>query len=144
MSRKGPSRRGSELTQADSGNLRHWAESNPAKTTSHVFYVYSGLGGKQRGIGHNNNPAHNRMDAALIGVTAWLQAGNRIGSARFDGAGIECAPAAVFKTSIMGHGMVGRGRIIPPNGGADSHGDGSGHVIGRTAVHHDVSCRWNR
>jgi len=81
------------------------------------------------------------VDTALIGVSARRQAGDRVGAARGDGAGIEGTPAALFKASIMGDSMVGRGRIIPPDGATGGHGDSSRHVVWRTTVHHDLGCR---
>lgn len=69
------------------------------------------------------------MNAALIGVPAWRQAGNGIGATRLHGAGVECATAAFLKTSVVRDGVVGWRGIVPSDGAASGHGGGSGYIV---------------
>ena len=99
-----------------------------------------GLGGEQGGVGHNDEAAHNRMNATLIGISARRKVRDRVGASRVDGAGIKGATAAV-KASIVRDRMVGRRGIIPSNSRTGGHGDGSGNVIRRTTIHEDLGRR---
>ncbi len=101
-----------------------------------------GLGGENRGIGHNDGAAHDGVNATLIGIAARRQAGDRIGAARLNGIAIEDAPASPVKTFIVGDGMVSRSRIVPPYCGTGGHGNRSGYVVRRTAIHEDLCRRW--
>ena len=84
------------------------------------------------------------MNAALIRVSAWRQAGNGISATRLHRAGVEGATSAFVKTAVVRHGVMGRRWIVPPDGAAGGDGRGSGHIIGGTAIHQDMDCRRGR
>ena len=51
-------------------------------------------------VGHDDDAAHNGMNAALIRVSARRQAGNGIGATGFHRAGVEGATSAFVKTAV--------------------------------------------
>ena len=105
------------------------------RTTEHVAaWMVSrfklSLRGKQRRVGDDNDTAHDGMDAALIGIPAGRKARDCVGSGWFDSSGIEGASAPFFKASIVGHGMVGRSRIVPPYRSTRGHRNRGRHIVG--------------
>ena len=84
------------------------------------------------------------MNTALVGITAGRKVGDRICSPGLHGTGVEGAAAAVFKTGIMGHSMVGGRWIFPADGAAGGDGHRCRHIIGRSAIHQDLRGRRGR
>ena len=88
------------------------------------------LSREERRVRDNDDTAHDGMDAALIGIPTRRKAGNCVGTVGFHGSGIEGTPATLFKTSIVGHGMVGWSWVVPPHRPTRGHGDGGRHIVG--------------
>lgn len=74
------------------------------------------LGGELGAVGDDDDSAHDGMNAAEIGVTAWSESGERKGAVRKHEAGVEGAVIAVLQTAGMGDGMFRCGGIFPLDG----------------------------
>jgi hypothetical protein len=90
----------------------------------------SGLRGKPYRIGHDDHPAHNGMDAALIGVTTRRKSRDSVGTAGIDRSRVEATGLPLFKTSIMRDRMVSGGWIVPPYRGPTGDRHSGRHIIG--------------
>lgn len=75
-------------------------------------------------VGHRQYAPHDRMDAAMVGVAAGREAGQREGFSWRHGTRVEGAGSAVVHAGIVRDGVMGWSGVVPANrvAAGDRHG----------------------
>lgn len=81
-------------------------------------------------VGDDNDPMHDGMDSAEIGVATWSESWHRKTTVRQDKSGVEGASGWFFQTVYMSDGVFGRGGVFPSDWSTAGDGGGLRDEIG--------------
>lgn len=102
------------------------------------------LGGKLGAVRNGDDSAHDGVNAAEVGVSAWSESGECEGAVGEHEAGVEGAVIAVFQAAGVGDGMFRGGGVFPLDWRAGRDGDRLRHKVGGATLDNDGGVRGRR
>lgn len=102
------------------------------------------LGGELGAVGDGDDPAHDGMNAADVGVTAGSESWKCKGAVRKHETGVEGAVITLLQTAGMGDGMFRCGGIFPLNWRPSRDDGGLRYKVGGTTLDNDGRVRRRR